>query len=285
MAVTDNRTATSAPLDAAEYDDVTEYSATGNGTTTGIAGRVTDASGRAVAAATLTLIDHRGHQHGRGRSRADGGYGLPLPPPGRYVLITAADTRRPHATALSVGTQPIVRDVALSGGPSLSGRVLAAGESAVSGATIVVVDVRGEVVGTSATDADGNYLVSGLFPGTFTLTAHAPGHRPAAASVAVGAEDAVHCDLTLGRAAAISGTVRRDCGDTPIPDARITLLAADGTVVATAVSDESGGYTLADLIPGDYTLCASGHPPVSAVVTVNGAGAPELDLHFDAPSR
>ena len=278
----DDRAVPGDHADTAGYGGGTEHAGRNTG---GIAGRVTDAGGRAVAAAALTLIDHRGRQHGRGRSRSDGGYELPLPPPGRYVLITAADTRRPHATSLSVGTRPIVHHIVLSGGANLSGRVLAAGGSAVPGATIVVVDVRGEVVGTATTDAGGDYVVTGLPPGTFTLTAHARGHRPTAASVALGAEDAAHCDLSLARAAAISGTVRRDHGDTPVPDARITLLAADGTVVATAVSDESGGYTLADLVPGDYTLCASGHPPVSAVVTLNGAGDPKLDLHFDAPVR
>ncbi|MBY8860120.1 MFS transporter [Nocardia sp. CA2R105] len=268
-----------------ESRDVAEHSATGDGSVPGIGGRVTDADGRAVADAALTLIDHRGHQHGRACSRADGGFALLLPPPGQYVLITAADTRRPHATPLSIGTQPVVHDVVLAGGASLSGRVLAPGDTAVPLATIVVIDGRGEVVGTTTTDVHGNFAVPGLFAGTFTLTAHAPGFRPTAAPVVVGAEDRVCCDLALAHAAAISGMVRHDHSDMPIPGARITLLAADGTVVAATVSDASGGYTLADLIPGDYTLCASGHLPVSAVVTLNGAGDPKLDLHFDVPSR
>ncbi|WP_245718564.1 MSCRAMM family protein [Nocardia miyunensis] len=276
---TDDEAAVAASIAAAEY------SATGDGGVPGIGGRVTDAGGRAVSAAALTLVDHHGHQYGRTGSRDDGGYALPLPPPGQYVLITAADTHRPHATPLSVGARPIVHDVVLSGGTSLFGRVLAQGDTTVPGATIVVIDVHGEVVGTATSDVDGGYMVAGLFPGTFTLTAHAPGYRPTAASVAVGAEDTVRCDLALAYAAAISGTVRHDSTDSPIPDARITLLAADGTVVATAVSDQSGAYTFADLIPGDYTLCASGHPPVSAVVTLNGAGDPNLDLHFDTPSH
>ncbi|WP_227833876.1 MSCRAMM family protein [Nocardia macrotermitis] len=278
---TGNEPAVAALVDAVEREDLIDYPV---GNVSGIGGRVTDGGGRAVAGAALTLIDQRGRQHGRARSRDDGGYALLLPPPGQYVLITAADTRRPHATTLSVGTRPVTHNVVLPGGARLSGRVLAPGDSAVSQATIVVIDVRGEVVGTAVTDADGNYVVPGLFPGTFTLTAHTPGYRPTAAAVAVDTEDTVRCDLALTHAAAISGTVRHDSGS-PVPDARITLLAGDGTVVATAVSDESGGYTLTDLIPGDYTLCASGYAPVSGVVLLNGAGDPRLDLHFDTPSR
>lgn len=267
-----------------EYDE-TAASPPGDDTLPGIGGRVIDAGGHAVAAAALTLIDHRGHQHGRTRSHTDGGYALPMPPPGQYVLITAADTRRPHATPLIVGAQPILRDVVLSGGTYLSGRVLAPDNDVVAGATIVVIDDRGEVVGTTSTGPDGDFAIPGLFAGTFTLTAHASGYRPSAASVTVGAEDSMRCDLTLAPAAAISGTVRHDETDAPVPDARITLLADDGTVVATAISDESGAYVLADLVPGDYTLCASGHPPVSAVITLNGAGDPNLDLHFDTSPR
>jgi len=250
-----------------------------------ITGRVTDAAGHPVAAAVLTLIDQGGHQHGRARSRGDGTYAMPAPPPGRYVAIVAAGNYQPHATALAVGGPRVVHDVVLSGGTGLFGRVDAPDGTAVAGATIVVTEVRGEVVAATTTDPDGTYLAPNLYPGAFTVTASAPGFRPVAAPATIGAQGDAGCDLVLAHAARIDGVVRHDRTDRPIPDALITLLADDGTVVAAVTSDRAGAYAITDIVPGIYTLCASGYPPVSAPVRLNGDGERHLDLHFDNPPR
>ncbi|WP_216897903.1 MFS transporter [Nocardia alni] len=271
------------------FDEITRGAMTTSGDeggrTSGIGGYVADSAGRPVPGATLTLIDHGGHQHGRARSRTDGAYDLLLPPPGRYVVIVAAEDYKPHATALTVNGRRVVHDVVLSGGTALSGRVTAPDGEPVTTATLVVTEIRGEVVGAAASGADGKYMVPNLFPGLFTVTASAPGFRPVAVTATIGPDDPTGCDLVLPHAARIDGVVRHNRTDNPIPGARITLLAGDGTVVANAVADDTGTYALTDLVPGDYTLCASGYPPVSGTVTIDGLREPYLDLHFDTPTN
>jgi hypothetical protein len=199
------------------------------------------------------------------------------------VVIVAADSYKPHATTLAVGGRQAVHDIVLSGGTGLSGRVTDPGGGPVAAATIVVTEIRGEVVGAAATGADGIYTVPNLYPGAFTVTASAPGFHPVAVTAAIGAENPVGCDLMLAHAARIDGVVRHQRTDQPIPGARITLQATDGTVVATAVSDDAGAYALTDLVPGNYTLCASGYSPVSDTVILNGFRDPRVDLHFETP--
>jgi uncharacterized surface anchored protein len=58
-----------------------------------------------------------------------------------------------------------------------------------------------------------------------------------------------------------------------VPEAQVTLLDPDGTVVASALTDEDGGYSFADLVDGDYTVIASGYPPAATQLRVDG---PEL---------
>jgi hypothetical protein len=81
---------------------------------------------------------------------------------------------------------------------------------------------------------------------------------------------------------ALSGVARTADGR-PIADARVALLHPDGTSVAVADTDAQGRYTFADLAPGDYTVIATGYPPVADVLHVEGSarhdpilGHPEL---------
>jgi hypothetical protein len=53
--------------------------------------------------------------------------------------------------------------------------------------------------------------------------------------------------------------------------------------VAIADTDDTGRYALAGLAPGDYTLIATGYPPVSSAVTVTAGTPTTHDLNLGHP--
>lgn len=246
--------------------------------------RVEDPAGHPVAAATLTLIDRRGHQTARARTREDGGGVLPRPCPGSYTLVVSAEGHQPRAVDLTVGDQPAPCTVTLAHATGLRGTARDADGTPVTEARVVVIDTHGDVVATTTTGPDGGYALLGLLPGRFTLQVSAYGHRPAAAPVDVGPSEATEHDVTLDPAGALAGTVRHGRTGRPVADARITLLDTDGVPVATAVTTDDGRYTLTDLAPGAYTLVAAGYPPVSSRAVLDHADTSIVDLELIQPT-
>ncbi|CAL9587526.1 Putative multidrug resistance protein MdtD [Streptomyces sp. enrichment culture] len=83
----------------------------------GFRGRVLAADGTPVARAKVTLIDRHGRQAGAAFSAPDGGYALPVPAPGPYVLAARAAGHGPLAhSATHTGTgHPVDLDLSLPG--------------------------------------------------------------------------------------------------------------------------------------------------------------------------
>ncbi|MFB7292048.1 MFS transporter [Actinacidiphila glaucinigra] len=242
---------------------------------TAIHGQVRGSEGAGVERATLTLISLTGRQLGRASTGADGGYELIAPGAGSYVLIAAADGHQPQASTVVVGEEPVPYDVVLAGTSGLSGTVVAEATGIpVAGAMVVVTDVRGEVLATGGTDADGAFGFEDLPAGDFTLAVNATGYRPAALPVEVAGNGPTHVEVPLRAGARLQGTVLGGTARTPLPEARVTLIDAAGNVVATATTGADGAYAFGDLDAGEYSLVAGGYPPVATQVTVgNGAAA------------
>jgi uncharacterized protein YfaS (alpha-2-macroglobulin family) len=239
-------------------------------------GFIRRADGSPVPRAAVTLISLGGRQLGRSVAHSDGSYGLDAPGTGSYVLIAAADGHQPQASTVVVGDQPLAFDVVLSGTSGLTGIVRSSADGRpVDGAMVVVTDIRGEVLATAKTSDQGDFLFDDLGAGTFTLAVNAPGFRPTALPVEVGTQGLTRIDVPLLAGARVQGTVRATTpagGRRPLPDARVTLVDAAGNVVANATTGEDGAYAFTDLDSGDYTVIASGYPPIASSLTVTGHG-------------
>ncbi|WP_425454319.1 MSCRAMM family protein [Nocardia mexicana] len=246
-----------------------------------IGGRVHREDGQPVPDAALTLIDPRGHQVSRATGDSGGSYTIEPPAPGAYVLIVSANGHQPAAVNVTTvdGAQRI--DLTLQGSGELSGVVRTSVREPVSGATVTVTDLRGEVVGAAVSAADGEYACHGVVAGTYTLVAVAAGARPTATTLTVPASGRLRFDVELAPMAMLSGTVRADGGS--VYDAEVTVLDRSGAAVGTARTDMDGRYAVADLPEGEYTVVARGYPPVTGRVTVT-AGEIDHDvrLGFDA---
>ncbi|GGX72333.1 hypothetical protein GCM10010358_28420 [Streptomyces minutiscleroticus] len=248
-----------------------------------VRGTVRHSDGTAVPGAALTLVDGAGRQTGRGAGGEDGRYALAAPGPGAYVLIAAAGGHQPQAVGVTVGDRPVELDVVLGGAGRLAGSVLAADGSPVRDAVVTLTDVHGEVVATTRSGHGGGYTITGLVAGEYTLAAGAPAFRPAALPVTVQAARETRQDVELAGGAVLRGTVRG--GGRPVEDARVTLLDAAGNVVGSHTTGADGTFRFVDLSSGEYTVIASGYPPVATVLRMAGGGRTERDLQLGHEDR
>ncbi|MFI7499550.1 MFS transporter [Streptomyces sp. NPDC049687] len=237
-----------------------------------------------VPQAAVTLISLSGRQLGRSVAQADGAYALDAPGTGSYVLIASADGFQPQASTIVVNGEPLAYDILLSGTSGLSGFVRAAesGEG-VKDAMVVVTDVRGDLLATGTTGEQGEFGFAELVPGAVTVAVNAAGFRPRALPVEIGGTGVTRVEVVLDAGAQLRGVVRAPHG--PLADARVTLVDAAGNVVGTATTGTDGAYAFADLDGGEYTVIATGYPPVATALTVAGAGVEGHDIELAHPGE
>lgn len=251
---------------------------------TPIHGHVRGAESTPVPQASVTLISLGGRQLGRAIAQADGAYAVDAPGSGSYVLIAAADGFQPQASTIVVDGEPVSYDILLSGTSGLSGMVRDAGSALpVKDAMVVVTDVRGDVLATGTTGEQGEFTFADLVPGTVTVAVNAAGHRPRALPVDIGGTGVTRIEVDLRSGARLQGVVRAAGG--PLTDARVTLVDAAGNVVGTATTGSDGAYAFTDLDGGEYTVIATGYPPVATALMVTGPGVDGHDIELAHPGE
>ncbi|MER7396545.1 DHA2 family efflux MFS transporter permease subunit [Streptomyces sp. NPDC000151] len=198
--------------------------------------------------------EHHGHGHGRHGAAHDT---AELP-------VADAATATPEAEPT-----PVTAAVATPDGPSVHGRVLDAVGAPVPAAAVTLIDSHGSQLGRATAAADGRYAMATPAAGSYVLVGAAAGHQPRVATLAIGAEP-VAFDLMLAGTGGLEGTVRT--GSTPVPSALVVATDERGDVIESSSSGEDGGYRLASLVPGVYTLTASaaGFQPYASIVEVSG---------------
>ncbi|MFC7840154.1 MFS transporter [Streptomyces sp. NPDC057382] len=237
-----------------------------------------------VPQAAVTLISLAGRQLGRSVAQADGSYALDAPGTGSYVLIASADGYQPQASTIVVNGEPVAYDVLLSGTSGLTGLVRAAESGQpVRGAMVIVTDVRGDLLATRAADEQGEFSFAELVPGAVTVAVNAAGYRPRALPVEVGGAGITRVEVDLEAGARVQGVVRAPHG--PLADARVTLVDQAGNVVGSATTGPDGAYAFTDLDGGEYTVIATGYPPVATALTVTGAGTDAHDIDLAHPGE
>ncbi|MFF4506272.1 MFS transporter [Streptomyces sp. NPDC001401] len=233
-------------------------------------GQVRNGTGAPVPRTAITLLDTSGRQLARAISREDGTYAVDTAERGSLVLIGSAPGYQPQVVTLTLNGAPVSHDLVILPSPGgLAGTVRGGDGEALPGALVVATDQRGDVTASTTTATDGGYRIGDLLPGDYTLSVSAPGHRPAAVAATVTAEPA-RCDIRLSVAATLRGRVHTPDGRA-LDDARVSLIDAAGNVVGTRTTSVDGSYAFTDLSSEQYTVIASGYPPVATQVTLNGS--------------
>ncbi|WP_171113654.1 MULTISPECIES: MFS transporter [unclassified Streptomyces] len=249
-----------------------------------VRGHVRGAENAPVPQAAVTLISLSGRQLGRSVAQADGSYGVDAPGTGSYVLIASADGFQPQASTIVVNGEPVSYDILLSGTSGLTGVVRAAGNALpVKDAMVIVTDARGDLLAGQTTGELGEFGFAELVPGPVTVAVDAAGFRPRALPVEVGGTGVTRVEVDLDAGARVQGVVRAPHG--PLADARVTLVDAAGNVVGTATTGTDGAYAFTDLDGGEYTLIATGYPPVATALTVTDTGVDAHDIELAHPGE
>ncbi|WP_268826820.1 MSCRAMM family protein [Streptomyces sp. A1-5] len=176
---------------------------------------------------------------------------------------------------------------AVPAGAGFHGLVRDAAGEVLGGAALTLIAPDGQQVGRTLSRPDGRYALHAPAGGPYVLIAAADGHQPQAAPVTAG-DAPVAYGIRLPRAvgaagAQVRGTVSAGEGGRPLPDARLTLVDAAGNVVRTTLTDAEGAYAFTDVTAGDYSLIASGYPPVASPLVVEGHGTDGFDVHLVHP--
>lgn len=161
-----------------------------------ISGHVRRDDATNVAGAALTLIDHNGNQVARTHTNENGVYSFAGIVGGRYTLVASGRWFRPVAATLTATGAGVLRhDFELVSTILLSGVARTDGDRVVPDARITVLDSSGGVAAVARTDAEGNYTVSDLPAGTYTVIAS--GYPPATSRVELLGGDQAEHDVRL----------------------------------------------------------------------------------------
>ncbi|MDQ0115006.1 carboxypeptidase regulatory-like domain-containing protein [Paenibacillus harenae] len=182
--------------------------------------------------------------------------------PGQYVLNVSAES---FVTAVitvfaTAGLTSSVTAVLLPQTSALRGTVTdAATGLGISGALIQVNDVFGLPAETGFSDENGNFLIRGIPPGSFTVSAAYTDYSVAVAGVITRpgqiAEASLQLTLNTG---AITGFVSDFINGANIEGAVIRMYdAVTGALVTTIQSSIGGEYLFEGLAPGSYTSIVS----------------------------
>lgn len=201
-----------------------------------------------------------------------------LPTPATYVITVSSPG---HGTAtrivdLAAGQSKSALNVPLASGTgTVSGKVIGPDGQPLGGATVTVggaVNSSGDnpTATTLTSGSPGTFAINRLTaPGSYTLTASMDGYAPASVPVTL-ADDGAPQSVTIrlfAKLGSIAGTIRSSSGTF----AGATITATNGRQSWTTTSNSSdGGYRLADLQPGSYsvTVTAAGKDQQTALVTV-----------------
>ncbi len=246
-----------------------------------IGGVVTDGTRPLGGVAITTTVNGKDVTIGTPTAGTVGSFVIPaLPTPGTYVITFSAAGYGAQTSVVQLGPGQSRSDLAISlaaGVGSVSGVLVDRNGNGLGGAAVTVGGAPATMSSTTlTTGAVGYFSFNALpAPGAYTLTFSLPGYAPTTVPIELSADGAppgvrVVMAVGLGR---IAGIITGPNGS-PLPGATVT--ATDGRQSWKAQSTgggaglSNGGYLLADLLPGTYTVTATmpGLSQQTALLTV-----------------
>lgn len=242
-----------------------------------VSGQVTTGAGTGVADVLITATD----ANGNGRSAttdANGNYTLQGLAEGSYDLT--AEGTNTHSTKLqptltgNLGNQ----NFTLVSGATVEGRLVNANAQPIPWA-FVTLSQGGQSVAAGQSNAQGDFRIEGLAPGTYDYTTTAQGHLAQQGTFTVTTTNTL--DLTVAKAGTITGVVTSSLG--AVGGAAINVWQGN-ELVATTTAQADGSYFVDDLPLGTYDVAWSVGMGSAAVqqasVTLTGS-TPQQPANFN----
>lgn len=223
-----------------------------------ITGVVTNAQTTDPIIGAVVILDDSGVIVATGLSDGDGRYVVSGIAPGNYFIHAEASGYQSLVQGVTVfSNQTTTLNFELVPDPGeITGRITDSSTSnPIAGASIDVL-INGVTIASALSDADGNYMITGLAPGSYIVHAHATDYQNAVVGAIVLADQTTTVDIALvDSPGSISGRVVTQIGFNPIPGA-VLALDLSGAVVSTVLTDSDGNYVISDIAPGVYIIQA-----------------------------
>ncbi|MFB9745628.1 carboxypeptidase regulatory-like domain-containing protein [Pseudonocardia sulfidoxydans] len=165
-------------------------------------------------------------------------------------------------------------------------RVVGRDGEALTGATVRLLDGRGQGLAEATAGDDGRGALTGPSDGDadgFVVVASAAGHQPTVTTIS-GEASGEEIALVLATSSAVAGRVR-DASGRPVGGASVSLIE-EGEVVDSTRTAATGDYRIDDLPSGEYTIAVTAprHDPVAAQVKVEPGATATHDVVLDPVS-
>lgn len=248
-----------------------------------IAGTVKAVDGTPLSGVEVSVFDASGAFMQAVTSEGDGSYALSSLSAGTYTVSfeptgsdyvgqfydEAAESATATPIVLAAGATREGIDARLAEGATVEGTVTAAaGGAPLEGVELHLQPTGGGPGGSTITNSEGKYAVTGLRPGGYTVqfvptVGNYAGlyydgkSEPAEASVITLAGGATRTgvDAALAAGAAIAGKVTDKQTHAPVPGVQVSIEPAEGAgQPVTTTTGVDGSYSLSGLLPGQYLV-------------------------------
>ncbi|MFI8687005.1 carboxypeptidase regulatory-like domain-containing protein [Rossellomorea sp. NPDC077527] len=180
--------------------------------------------------------------------------------PGSYSLIFTAigyATQTLGGVVTSNATTTVDASLTRQAG-ALVGTVQDPNAVAIAGATVTIFQNNIQI-GSVITDSNGDYMVAGLSPGSYTVVVSAPNYTTEAVAAMIEDGQTTTLNITLNEDPGTLAGFVRDTNNDPIAGGSVTVQISTGSgiIVATTVTAPDGSYAVPNLAPGNYTVVAA----------------------------
>jgi uncharacterized surface anchored protein len=249
-------------------------------TASAIRGTVTDGHGQPLAGLEVVVTEGEGGIVGTATTAADGtyivdglqagSYQVEFEPGGADLLPQFYDGAglASAATPVPVPSDSVVGhiDAVMKPGATITGTVTAEGAAPLGEVDVSVYDESGAFLQAVATESDGTYAISGLAPGTDTVSFEPTGSHYVGQFYDQAAESGDATRIPLGSGATVEGIDARlvegatvegtvtAAGGAALEGVEVHLQPTGGGVGGETITDSEGNYAVTGLLPGGYTV-------------------------------